>query len=143
MTGGQGQGFLGLAFLQQAAQKAGQHGLALRQGVKAGVGGMGVGEGLQAGSTACHALRDACVSTQSYQAAVHMFTRQESVAQVTVNQLKRNNADKSRKWRQAQFMVPVKPKSMLLHDVQRAGPRETEAGGMGPGRGGGGGLGSN
>lgn len=42
MAGGQGQGFLGLALLQQAAQQAWQYWLALRQGVEAGILGMSI-----------------------------------------------------------------------------------------------------
>lgn len=63
VAGGQAQGFLGLALLQQPAQQAGQHWLALRQGVEAGVLSMGVRCGLLAGCTAGHALCYACTPT--------------------------------------------------------------------------------
>lgn len=62
VASGQGQGFLGLAFLQQAPEQAGQHGLALGEGMEAGVLCMGVGCGLLASCTACHALCDACAA---------------------------------------------------------------------------------
>lgn len=42
VAGGEAQGFLGLALLQEPPQQAGQHGLALRQGVEAGVLSMGI-----------------------------------------------------------------------------------------------------
>ncbi len=46
VTGGQREGLLGLALLQEAAQQAGQHWLALRKGMETGIGGMSIREGL-------------------------------------------------------------------------------------------------
>lgn len=74
VAGGQGQGCLHLALLQQAAQQAGQHGLALWQGVEAGVLGMGIRCGLLTGGTARHALCDACTAViQGFQVNMHVL----------------------------------------------------------------------
>lgn len=60
VSSGKGQGFFGFALLQKAPQKAGQHRLALRQGLKAGVAAMRCATGLGPSCTSGHALCHTC-----------------------------------------------------------------------------------